>query len=208
MNQCRKCRRAGEKLYLKGERCYSPKCALVKRNNTPGFQGKDKRFRRLSSYGEQLKEKQKLRHSYNLKERKFKRYVKEAMSQRGKGGNSQDLLVKALEKRLDNVVFRMGIASSRRGARQIVGHGHLLVNGRKVDIPSYELNKGDKITVKESSLEKEPFVSLKARMEGYTAPSWVKFNLKSQEGEVVGEPTIEEAAPPADLPLIFEYYSR
>lgn len=202
-SKCKRCRRAGEKLFLKGERCHSPKCAMVKRDYPPGAQGKN-RWKRVSAYGKQLKEKQKIRHWYNLREKKFKRYVKDALNQRGKGENSQEVLIRSLEKRLDNVIFRLGLASSRSEGRQLAGHGHFLVNGRRVDIPSYEVKKGDKIEIK----NKDKAIFSQLEMKGKEIPSWLEFDIKSKTGEVVGEPTVEEAAPPAKLPVIFEYYSR
>lgn len=206
--KCKICRRAGKKLFLKGEKCYSPKCPFVRRKYPPGIQGKSRRRSYLSEYGKELREKQRIRHSYNLKEKVLRGYVRDALEQRGKVENSQEYFIRRLEKRLDNIVFRLGLASSRSEARQLVSHGHFLVNGRKVTIPSYEVEKGDKVEVKESSQKKAPFDNLSVKLKDYKTPSWLKFDLKKMEGEVVGKPTIKEASPAGDLATVFEYYSR
>ncbi len=207
-SKCKICRRAGEKLFLKGEKCNSPKCPMVKRPYAPGFQGKSKRRKYLSEYGKQLKEKQKLRHHYNLKERKFKKYVMDAISQRGKVGDTREYFVRSLEKRLDNVVYRLGWADSRSQARQLIGHGHLKVNGRRVNIPSYEVQAGDKITLKESSKNKAHFDQLQVKLKNYETPRWLKMDIKNIEAEVMGSPNLEDVSFPAEISTIFEYYSR
>lgn len=207
-NKCKICRRAGVKLLLKGGKCPSPKCPFVKRNYPPGFQGKNKKRHYLSEYGKQLREKQKLRYFYNLSERKFKSYVKKALEKRGSDVDSRELFIKSLERRLDNVVFRLGLADSRPQARQLVSHGFFQVNGRKVDIPSYSVGQGDVISVKPSYQEKAGFSSLKVKLKNYQAPNWLKLDIKKMEGEVTGEPDLESTAPPADIFTIFEFYSR
>lgn len=206
--KCKLCRRAGKKLFLKGAKCHSPKCPFVKRRYPPGFQGKKGRRRYLSEYGKELREKQRLRFSYNLKEKTLKRYAREALSQRGKVENSREYFIRRLEKRLDNTVYRLGFAESRAQARQLVGHGHFLVNGRKVDIPSYQVEKGDRVEVKESSRDKGPFQNLTVRLKNYEVPSWLEMDPKVGKGKVVGSPDLEEAAPVADIASVFEYYSR
>jgi len=145
--KCKQCRRIGEKLFLKGERCDSPKCAMVKRNYPPGFHGQ-KGKKRQSDYGLQLAEKQKAKKQYNLLEKQFKLTFSKAQKQTGDAGEN---LLKLLETRLDNVVFRLGIATSRTQARQFVGHGHIRVNDKKVDIPSFQVKQGDVVRVKSSS---------------------------------------------------------
>jgi len=199
----------GTKLFLKGERCFLGKCAMVKRPYTPGFQGRSrKRRRNISEYGKQLKEKQKLRNYYNLKEYQFKRYVKEVLAKRARATDTQTLLIQKLEKRLDNVVFRSGFADSRPKARQLVSHCHFLVNGKKVNIPSYQTKKGDKIQVMPVSQNKTFFQNATILLKKHQAPDWLKLDIKKWQAEVVGEPDFEHAAPPAEISAIFEYYSR
>ncbi len=162
----------------------------------------------MSEYGKQLREKQKLRHFYNLKEGKFKRYVKEALNRSGKGGDNREYFVRTLEKRLDNVIYRLGFADSRPQARQLVGHGHFKVNGRKVNIPSYEVQVGDKISLKESSTNKAGFAELQMKLKNHELPDWLRVDIENLEGEVVSDPTLEEVSFPVEISNIFEYYSR
>jgi len=180
---------------------------MVKRSYPPGFRGKRRR-RTFSEYAKQLSEKQKLKNWYNLKEYQFKRYVKKVLEKRGKIGDTQDLLIKKLEKRLDNVIFRLGFASSRPEARQLVAHGHFLVNGKKVNISSYQIKKGDKIKISPLSQKKIIFQNLPLILKKYQPPSWLKLDVKKLEGKVVGEPSFEEASPSAEVSAIFEFYSR
>jgi len=206
-SKCKICRRLGVKLFLKGERCLSPKCPMIKRPYPPG----QKRKRRLgppSEYGKELREKQKLKNWYNLKEAQFRKYVKKVLSFRGKMGDAGSLLIKLLETRLDNVIFRLGITSSRKQARQLVSHGHFLVNGKSVNIPSYQLKKGDTITIKPRSLKKAAFQNLSVKLKKQNIPSWLKFDIKNLKAEVTGEPSFEEVSPPVEISAIFEYYSR
>lgn len=202
--KCKICRRAGAKLLLKGERCLSPKCPFIRRPYPPGSQRKKRKP--LSEYGKQLRERQKLRSWYNLREGQFKRYVKKILESRGKVEDAREALIRTLEKRLDNAVFRLGFAVSRDQARQLVSHGHFLVNGRKVNIPSYEVKKGDRIVI--PSFQKGVFQNLKTDLKKHQLPSWLKLDIDRFEGEIIGEPSSEEAAPPAEISSIFEYYSR
>tara|TARA_Y100000310_G_C20683593_1_gene817590 strand:- start:3009 stop:3635 length:627 start_codon:yes stop_codon:yes gene_type:complete len=204
--KCKTCRRLGAKLFLKGEKCLSPKCLMVKKPY-PSGQGKRRRGS-MSEYGKELKEKQKLKNWYNLRERQFRNYVKDVLEKRGKIKDTGDLLIKKLETRLDNVIFRLGFTASRKNARQIVNHGHFLVNGRKVDIPSYIVKKGDKITLNAKAVKKTIFQNLPQTLKKYTPPAWLKLNVEKLEGEVIGDPTLEEASPPAEISAIFEFYSR
>lgn len=206
--KCKICRRVGVKLFLKGEKCFSQKCPFIRRPYPPGPQGRNlqKRRRPLSEYGKQLGERQKLKKWYNLRERQFKNYVRTVLSQGGKIEDAGEALIQKLEKRLDNVVFRLGFASSRSQARQLLSHGHFLVNEKKVNIPSYEVRKGDKIRI--AHPEKRPFVNLKITLKKHIVPSWLRLDVDKLEGKVVGEPSFEEAAPPAELSSIFEFYSR
>ena len=205
--KCKICRRLGVKLFLKGERCLSQKCPIITKPYPPGEKGK-KRTRQRSEYGKELSEKQKLKNWYNLRERQFRKYVKEVLEKRGKVEDAGALLVKKLESRLDNVVFRMGFTPSRAQARQIVNHGHFLVNEKKVNIPSYQVKKGDKISLRVNSRSKAIFQDLPTTLKKYQPPSWIKINVEKLEGEIVGEPNLEEAAPPAEISTIFEFYSR
>jgi len=180
---------------------------MIKKAYPPG----QKRKRRPippSEYGKELRERQKLKNWYNLKERQFKNYVKKVLDRRGKVEDTSELLIKILEIRLDNVVFRLGLSASRLQARQLVSHGHFLVNGKSIDTPSYQVKNGDIILVKPQKIKKANFQNLKNLLKKYKPPSWLELNAEKLEGRVIGEPTIEEAAPPVEVSSIFEYYSR
>ena len=208
-SKCKICRRLGAKLFLRGERCLSPKCAMVKKPYPPGQ--KRKRRRRggaLSGYGKELREKQILKNWYNLREKQFRKYVREVLEKRGKVEDATQLLIRELESRLDNVIFRLGMAASRFQARQLVSHGHFLVNGKPINIPAYHVKKGDEITIRPSSQKKNIFQNLPTLLKKYQPPSWISLNLEKLEGKIKGEPTLEEAAPPAEISAIFEFYSR
>ena len=206
-SKCKICRRVGVKLFLKGEKCLSPKCPMIKKPYPPGQKSK-KRSRALSEYGKELREKQKLKNWYNLTERQFEKYVKGILSARGKAGDAESLLIRTLENRLDNVVFRLGFASSRALARQLISHRHFLVNGRPINIPSYLVKKGDKIALKTKSHNKAIFKNLPTLLKKQKTPSWLKLNPEKLGGEVIGLPLIEEVSPPAEISSIFEFYSR
>ncbi|NQV00958.1 MAG: 30S ribosomal protein S4 [Parcubacteria group bacterium] len=203
-SKCKKCRRAGQKLFLKGERCYSQKCAMIRRPYAPGVHGKSFR-RRMSEYGQQLAEKQKVRYVYGISEHQFKRYFKEIVGQKG---DKEYLFVKKLENRLDNVVFRFGWAQSRRLARQIVNHGHILVNKRKVDIPSYQVKKGDIIKIKEKSKKLALFQNIEAFLKKYEVPEWLSLDKQKIEGEIKDQPKIDNLSEVGEISMIIEYYSR
>lgn len=204
---CKICRRLGTKLFLKGEKCNSPKCPVVRKSYPPGEKGKKGSRRRLSEYGRELREKQKLKNFYGLKESKFRNYVEEVLEKRGTTNSSQ-LLIEKLETRLDNVVFRLGLASSRAEGRQLISHGHFMVNDRKVDIPSYQVEEGDKISIKDSSKKKKVFKNLPTKLKNYEAPSWLVVHKQKLEGEVEGKPSLEEISIPVKVSSIFEFYSR
>jgi len=207
-SKCKICRRLGVKLFLKGERCLTQKCPMVKRSYPPG-QKKKRRIRTLSEYGKELREKQKLKKWYNLGERQFRKYVKEILeSHRGEKKDVLTLLIKTLESRLDNVIFRLGIAASRPQARQLISHGHFLVNTKKVNNPGYLLKKGDKIRISSSSRKKIIFQNLPTLLKKRELPSWISLDTEKIEGKVIGSPSLEEAVPPAEVSLIFEHYSR
>lgn len=198
---CRLCRREGQKLFLKGERCYSPKCALEKRNYAPGQHGQSRK--KISDYGTQLREKQKTKRFYGLQETQFRNLFEKA--ERKKGITGENLLI-LLETRLDNVVFRLGFASSRKEARQLVTHSHFTVNGKKVNIPSYEVKAGDVIKVKEKSTSSPKFKEVKEM--SITVPSWLTVDVEKLEGKVITLPTRAEIDTPVAEHLIVELYSK
>lgn len=206
-SKCKICRRAGVKLFLKGEKCLSSKCPMMKKAYPPGQKGKRRRGN-VSEYAKELKEKQKLRNWYNLRERQFRKYVSQALDARGKVEDAAAELIETLEKRLDNTIFRLGFAASREQARQMISHGHFSVNKRPINVPSYSVKKGDVIKVKDSSIQKNIFKNISQTLKKYKPPTWLELNPQSLEGKVVGVPTFEEAAPPAEISAIFEYYSR
>jgi len=203
-SKCKKCRRSNQKLFLKGERCDTQKCAMVKRPYIPGAHGKSMR-RRFSEYGSQLAEKQKVRYTYGVSEKQFKRYFKEAIDQREDKG---DFLAKKLESRLDNTVFRLGIVRSRRLARQMVSHGHILINDRKLDIPSYQVKKNDTIKIREKSRKLNFFKEALTYVKKYEVPEWLSLDKKNIEGTVKESPKFKELGNIAEINMIIEYYSR
>ncbi len=201
---CRLCRREGVKLFLKGERCYTPKCALEKKNYAPGQHGQQQR-RKLSNYGVQLREKQKLRRIYGLNEQQFLNYFTKAASQ--KGATGENFLV-LLERRLDNVIFRLGLASSRSAARQIVRHGHVTVDGQKVNIPSYQVRVGQVVSLKDKSKTKQYFVDMAENAKNKTAPKWLEADYEKVGGKVVSLPAREDIDTQVDELLVVEFYSK
>ncbi len=207
-SKCKICRRLGIKLFLKGERCFSQKCPMIKRPYPPGVTGK-RRKRPLSEYGKELKEKQKLKNWYHLEERQFKKYVKGVLKKRGKVEDVGALLIIILETRLDNVIFQLGFTPSRLQARQLISHGQFLINDKKVDIPSYQVKKGDRINISPLSLQKKNiFKNLPTLLKKQRLPAWLELNLEKLEGKVLRFPALEEVMPPAELSSIFEFYSR
>jgi len=203
---CKLCRREEQKLFLKGERCLGPKCAIERRNYPPGEHGKQATFRRkVSDYGRQLREKQKARRIYGVMEKQFRRYFREATRRKGLTGAT---LLVILESRLDNVVYRLGFADSRAQARQLVRHGHFDVNGRKTNIPSYNVRPGDVISVRENSRSNQYFRDRMQIVEGSRAPEWLRLNLAAMSGSMVVEPSREDIEIPLNEQLIVEYYSR
>jgi len=198
---CRLCRREAQKLFLKGERCYGPKCALEKRPNPPGQHGLSRK--KISEYGVQLREKQKAKRFYGLQETQFRNLFDKAAKKKGITG--ENLLV-MLETRMDNVVFRLGFASSRKEARQLVTHGHFTVNGKKLDIPSAMLSAGDVIKVKDKSSDSPKFKEIKDM--SINVPSWVSVDVEKLEGKVIAMPRREEIDTPIAEHLIVELYSK
>jgi small subunit ribosomal protein S4 len=204
---CKQCRREGEKLFLKGERCLSPKCGLERRPYPPGLHGKQSQFRRRkkSDYALQLRAKQKAKRVYGVLERQFRRYFQEAERRRGLTGSN---LLIMLESRLDNVIYRLGFAASRPQARQVVRHGHVEVNGRKVDIPSYLVQPGDVVAVRPSSRPQPLFKEIALDLEHRSVPDWLRRDDQSMSGHVLALPTREDIDVTLDEQLIVEYYSR
>jgi len=200
---CRLCRREGEKLFLKGDRCYTDKCAVERRRYGPGQHGQ--RRRKLSDYAIQLREKQKAKEIYGVLERQFKRYYH--MAERRKGVTGTNLL-QILERRLDNVVYRLGFACNRRQARQLVNHGHFMVNDRKVNIPSFLVKPGDIISVREKSKNLSVIAENVAKIEHRGIPSWLEVDTNNLSGKVVRLPTRDEIDIPVQEQLIVELYSK
>lgn len=198
---CRLCRREGQKLFLKGERCYSPKCAIEKRNYAPGQHGQSRK--KVSEYGLQLREKQKAKRFYGVLETQFRNYFDKAAKKKGITG--ENLLI-MLETRLDNAVFRMGFASSRKEARQLVRHGHFTVNGEKQNIPSFPVKAGDSIKVKEKSASSLKFKEIKDM--SISVPAWITVDVEKLEGKVVAMPRREDIDTPIAEHLIVELYSK
>jgi small subunit ribosomal protein S4 len=203
--KCRLCRRVGDKLMLKGDRCFTSKCAFERRDVPPGYTGVSKRRPKKSDRGVQLQEKQKARYTYGLMERQFRKFFAEA--ERLPGVTGETLLI-LLERRLDNVVFRFGFASSRAQARQLVRHGHFLLNGRKTDIPSCLVKPGDAVAWREGSTKSEYYKTLVQEIEGRTIPGWLTLDKQKMAGQIVSLPTAEDIEVKFDEKAIVEYYSR
>ena len=198
---CKLCRREGQKLFLKGERCYSSKCAIERRNYAPGQHGQARK--KQSEYGLQLREKQKAKRFYGVPETQFRNLFEKAAKKQGKTGEN---LMIFLETRLDNVVFRLGFAASRKEARQLVTHGHFTINGKKADIPSMEVKAGDVIKVKERSVSSPKFKEIKEM--SITVPSWMTVDVDKLEGKVVAMPRREDIDTPIAEHLMVELYSK
>ncbi len=201
---CRLCRREGMKLFLKGAKCFSDKCPIEKRNFPPGQHGKDRKAK-IVGYGLQLREKQKAKRIYFAQEGQFRNYFEKAARTKGVTGY---MLLQQLERRLDNVVFRMGFASSRRQARQLVRHGHVAVNGRKVNIPSYEVSQGEEITIRENS-RKLPVLEIAKEFASHQAvPAWMEIDRDNYKGRILNLPKREDIQLPVNEQLIVELYSK
>jgi len=192
------------KLFLKGERCYTSKCAIEKRNLPPGQHGKARKAKMLG-YGLQLREKQKVKRTYGVLENQFRRYFEAADRQRGITGET---LLQLLERRLDNAVYRLGFASSRPQARQLVKHGHFLVNGKKVDIPSYQLRQGDVVSIRQTSEKNPAILHAFEEVKGRGVPEWLSVDTAAGAGRVVSLPTREQINLPVQEQLIVELYSK
>lgn len=204
--KCKQCRRIGEKLMLKGDRCSSPKCAMVRRSYIPGFHGpKAKGPGRKSDYGLQLQEKQKAKKLYLLSEKQFRILFEKAHKKRG---NTEEIFLRLLELRLDNVVYRLGFASSRNEGRQLVNHGHFTVNGRGVNIPSFQVKQGDVIKVKEKAARSKKFAALLAKIKKEEVPGWLFLDLEAKTGKVLHEPAKKDVSSNINPQIIVEFYSR
>lgn len=199
--KCKLCRREGQKLFLKGQRCYSEKCPVSRRNYPPGMHRGG--WGRASQYSLRLREKQKIRRTYGVRERQFRRYMELAKRVKGVTG---DVLLELLERRLDTVLYRGGLASSRDQARQVINHGHIWVNGRRVDIPSFLVRPGDVVTFKESASSKKGIQAIVGENGGRAAPSW----LERQDGQlrVLDRPKTDEIEHDIKMNLVVEFYSR
>jgi small subunit ribosomal protein S4 len=200
---CRLCRRYGEKLFLKGDRCFGPKCAFTRRPTPPGQTSQ--RRRKVSDRGLQLREKQRARVFYGLLERQFRSYYDEALRKTGVTGES---LIRVLESRLDNVVYRLGFADSRKQARQIVRHGHISLNDRKTDIPSAQVKIGDQVAFTPSGAKTEYAKMVEETIKSKQPPVWLTLDMTSLKGRMISEPTLEQAEAFFDPNVIVEYYSR
>jgi small subunit ribosomal protein S4 len=201
---CRLCRREGIKLFLKGPKCFSDKCPIEKRNFAPGQHGKDRKTK-VVGYGLQLREKQKTKRIYFTQEGQFRNYFEKAAASQGVTG---EVLLQQLERRLDNVVFRLGFGISRRQARQLVRHGHVSVNGRKVNIPSYQVNVGEEIAVRDNSKKLVILEPAKEFASHQTAPNWLEIDRDNFKGKVLALPKREDIQLPINEQLIVELYSK
>ena len=201
---CRLCRREGLKLYLKGERCFKESCAIEKRNFPPGQHGQGRRSK-IIGYGLQLREKQKVRRIYGVLERQFQNYFEKASRQRGVTGEN---LLTMLERRLDNAVYRLGFASSRAQSRQLVGHGHILVNSSKVNIPSFQIKPGDVVSVKEKSQKVSNITAAVEMFGGRGVPDWLELDSSNYSGKVLTLPKRDNVNLPVQERMIVEFYSK
>jgi small subunit ribosomal protein S4 len=200
---CRQCRREGMKLFLKGDRCYTDKCSVERRNYPPGQHGQARP--RFSDFGTQLREKQKVKRIYGVLERQFRKTVKEAESIRGVTGET---LLALLERRIDNVVYRLGFVTSRNEGRQLVRHGHFTLNGRRLNVPSARVRRGDVIGLTPRGAKAERIAVVLEALEERTVPSWLEVDKEARTGTVIGDPVREELTLPISEQLIVEHYSR
>lgn len=202
---CRKCRREMTKLFLKGARCYSEKCPIDRDIPVPGQHGSSRRPRKMSDYGTQLREKQKLRRTYGLQEGQFRLVYQRAIRAKGVTGT---VMLQNLELRLDNIIYRMGFAMSRSGARQFVRHNHVQINGHKANIPSMLVKPGDVVTVRDREKSKALAAAAYASISNRQMPEWINVDAKAFRGEILSVPTREQIAPSVDEQLVVELYSR
>jgi small subunit ribosomal protein S4 len=205
--ECKKCRRVGTKLFLKGEKCESQKCPMIKKPYAPGQKPK-RRKGHVSQYGKELLEKQKLRHWYDLKEKQFSRYVTSVIKKQSKVEPAGDQLLRKMESRFDNMVYRAGLATSRSQAKQLIVHGFFHINGKPVDRSSYRVKTGDVIAVRPGKKKKIIFEEFSIKMKNFTPPSWIALDVAKMEAKITGEVIIEDINPPVEISSVFEFYSR
>jgi len=203
--KCKQCRRVGEKLFLKGDRCFSPKCGVAKRPYAPGRTGKNTRRSGLSEFGRQLMQKQKIKKAYGILERQLKKYFIEAQAQKG---DARENLLRKLETRLDNVIFRLGWAKSRPAARQLVNHGHVLIGGKRVSIPSYQVKRGLVISLTDRTNKSKLTENLLVSLKKYETPTWLSQEGEKLQANVLEAPAGLELGDVASIGLIVEFYSR
>lgn len=201
--KCKKCRREKTKLFLKGEKCSTSKCPLVRKPYPPGVFGSRMKARKVSEYGKQLREKQKLKRIFGISENQLKKYFLKARKDKE---NTEEILLSLLERRLDNVVFRLGFAESRSKARQLISHKHFLINNQRVNIPSFQVKKGDKICLKKPF--KKCFENLPKLLKKHHFPSWLELDIEKLEGKVISLPFEKDFEKIIDISLIIEYYSK
>ncbi len=206
-NVCKICRRVNQKLFLKGDRCYSPKCSLIRKPYSPGNKPKRKKGK-PSEYGRELREKQILKEWYRLSEGQLRKYMKEALRKCGKKESLEEELINIIEGRLDNIVFQMGLAKSRNQAKQLVGHGLFSVNKKPVNIPSFQVKKDDVISIRKSKENKKEIKEIKESVQKKTIPSWLSLDKEKLTGKLIGSPSMEEVTPPVEISAVFEFYSR
>ncbi|OGZ07508.1 MAG: 30S ribosomal protein S4 [Candidatus Lloydbacteria bacterium RIFCSPHIGHO2_02_FULL_50_13] len=205
--KCKTCRRAGEKLFLKGDKCFTPKCIFEKRPTPPGKPLSERKHRSMmTEYGIQLKEKQKIRNVYGLSEGQFSRYVKEASAK--SSGSPVDRLFDRLERRLDNVVYRLGFAQSRTQARQMVSHGHFMIGIRKMTVPSYEVKTGEVVSVRPGSQQSALFTAVGEKLQKHPVPNWIVVNVPKLSAEVRGSPKYDKSEIGFNFQSVIEFYSR
>lgn len=204
---CKLCRREGEKLFLKGSRCLTPKCAIERRPYAPGQHGRERQYRRgrASDYLLQLREKQKMRRIYGVYERQFSSYFRKAEKRSGLTGSN---LLTLLESRLDNVLYRLGMAMSRAQARQLVSHGHVMLNGRKTDVPSAMVSPGDQVSIRPESTKKTYFKDLRQELDDRQVPRWLQLDTNNLAATVLQLPAREDIDVSLNEQLVVEYYSR
>jgi small subunit ribosomal protein S4 len=202
--RCRQCRREGLKLFLKGQRCFTDKCAVERRGYAPGEHGKNRRVKE-TNYGQQLREKQKARRTYGLLERQFRHTFAKASVTKGVTG---EVLLQMLERRIDNIIYRLGFAPSRSAARQLVRHGHVTVNGKRVDIPSVQLRAGDEVGLREKSRNLTAVASSLESRKGQPVPEWLELNATALTGRVLNIPSRQSIQVPINEQLIVELYSK
>lgn len=203
--KCKQCRREGSKLFIKGEKCLSSHCPMLKRNYPPGLHGPTKKMSRLSGYGKQLREKQRAKRTYRILERQMKNYFLKASK---KSGDTSENFIRLLETRLDNIIYRLGFATSRDNARQLVAHGHVFVNNKKLSIPSYTVKVGQEISIKPSSQETPAIKEQLSKSKKTELLGWLTRDAEKNSGKIVALPAKEELSLPFDLTLIIEFYSR